>query len=174
MILVWTEAPDFERLPAGTREQYERRLTRLPLHRIRIRIDFDAVLRNECRFNERFCTEHGLSGNDNYALATWHLDAVNERLQAARPDLKPHRQPRLPRGLYLGPEHVDSNGHTTGVRTIYRRNPGTRLDRLAWTFRRLTPNFMVGWPCWFGNRWSSVRGVWVGHRAAQFRRTQGS
>jgi hypothetical protein len=170
------EAPDFERLPVGTKEQFERRLERLPLHRVRIRIDFDAVLRNESRFNDRFCAEHGLSDDDNCALATWHLNAVHQRLHAARPDLKPHRQHRLPRGHFLGPERqsIGPDGKTTTSATIYRRHPGTKLDRLAWTLRRLTPNFMVGWPCWFGNRWSGVRGVWVGHRAAQFGRSEGT
>ncbi len=69
IVTVWTEAPDFERLPAGTREQYEQRLERLPLHRIRTRIDFDAVRDNEDRFNTRFCAEHQLSENDLCALA---------------------------------------------------------------------------------------------------------
>jgi hypothetical protein len=168
------EAPDFERLPAGTQDEFEQRLERLPLHRIRTRIDFDAVWGNEYRFNDRFCAEHRLSEDDSCALGTWHLNAVGDRLDAARPDLKPHRGQRLPRGHYLGPEEQSTNpdGHDITVQAIYRRNPGTRLDRLAWTLRRLRPNFVVGWGCWFGNRWSAVRGVWVGHRAAQFRRTE--
>jgi hypothetical protein len=157
-------------------EQFERRLERLPLHRVRTRIDFDAVWGNEDRFNDRFCAEHRLSENDSCALATWHLNAVHARLKAARPDLREHRRYRQPRGHFLGPEResIGPDGHTMTVQAIYRRNPGTRLDRLAWTFRRLTPTFMVGWGCWFGNRWSGVRGVWVNHRAAQFRRTEGA
>lgn len=171
----WRQAPNFAVLPLGTKEQFERRVEGLPLHRVRRRIDFDAVWGNERRFTEEFCSSHGLSEDDSCALRGWHLAAVYRHLETARPDLREHRRHRLPRGHFLGPERqsITPDGTTTTVQTIYRRNPGTRLDRLAWTLRRLQPNFMVGWGCWFGNRWSSVRGVWVKHRAAQLRRIEG-
>jgi hypothetical protein len=41
------------------------------------------------------------------------------------------------------------------------------VERLLWRWRRARPNFLVGWPTWFENRWSQVRGVWVRRHAGQ-------
>ena len=142
--------PDFGSLPPGTGDVFTTRLSRLPLERVRRRLDADAIVHNELQFGRRFCAQHRLAPHDATILGTWHLRAVLDRLSAARPDLVPARP-------------------TGATGTMIHLHQLSRVEQLRWRWRRLRPNFLVGWPTWFKNRWSRACQVWVRRRAKQLR-----
>jgi len=142
--------PDFGRLPRGTEEVFTGRTHQLPVEALRRRLDADAIVHNELEFQRRFCGRHLIDQHDAMALGTWHLRAVLDLLSAVRPDLVPPR-PAEVTGIMI---------HHHGL---------TGVERLRCRVRRLRPNFLVGWPTWFKNRWSQVRGVWVRRRARRLR-----
>ena len=109
------DLPDFSTLPPGTKQQFECRIDRLPVPRVRTRIDVDAIMRNEMRFQRDFSSDQAMTRSDAAALRTWHLRSVYDRLSAARPDLV---RPDLvrPRATFGGP--------------LVRRYPESFADRV--------------------------------------------
>jgi len=96
----------------------------LALHRVRSRIDVDAVMHNELACVDRFGAEQR-GGNVPQALAsgTWHVRATWDRLGEFRPDLMPARQ--------------------TGVDKLRRRMRGGRLRaRFRRCVARLRPELL--------------------------------
>ncbi len=92
------EPPNFDRLPSGTRETFERRLDRLPIGRIHSKIAAQAIMRNESRALHQYERQHGLPWEDFVSLGTWHMRATHDRISARRPDLM---LPRRPSGSYV-------------------------------------------------------------------------
>ena len=144
--------PDFGLLPPGAEGVFTRRIDALPVDSLRRRLDADAIMHNEMQFLRRFCEHHRVDPPNTTALGTWHLRAVIDRLSALRPDLVPPRPSAAPASM---------------INSQLLRLSG--VERVRWRWRRLRPNFLVGWPTWFMNRWSQIRSVWVRRRAKQLR-----
>ena len=78
--------PDFERLPPGTKELFERRQVALPIGRIHAKIGGEALMSNEGQVVNRFEREHGLTWEERAPLGTWHMRAVHQRISQQKPD----------------------------------------------------------------------------------------
>ena len=103
----------------------------LPLDQVSTRADIAALTSMEQRAAWRIADHTGVADDQRYSLISRHQDAVDHRVGLTHPELV-RRQARHPSGV------------------LYAR--GLRRRRL--------PNFMVGWPTWFGNRKRGVRDRW--------------
>jgi hypothetical protein len=131
------EPPNFEGLPLGTREVFERRLDFLPIQRIRTSVGAWAIIANESRAMNRYEIQNNLEWHRFAPLGTWHMRAVHDRISAARPDLLP---PRRPSGVYSG-----IRAQTRSDRTRHRL-----VDLHLW-------NFLDGTYTWLRNRAVDLR-----------------
>ena len=89
--------PDFDRLPAGTKELFEARLDLLPIKHVHTGIGAEAIMCNELQHLDRWAVSFGLATKDHMDLGTWHGHATHDRISAVRPDLY---SPRMPSGVY--------------------------------------------------------------------------
>jgi hypothetical protein len=108
----------------------------LPLRRLKRQSDWYALSNLEYRAARGLAERRALDDDQRYSLLTYHRDRVEALAHEARPDLVETRQQRRQRY----PRSMPLVGHR-------RRS----------TWRRLVPNFMVGWPTWFSNRRSGLR-----------------
>jgi hypothetical protein len=133
------DPPDFDRLPVGTRQVFDRRLDRVPIGRFHSRIGVEAIMTNESRALHEYEREHHLSWAEFAPLGTWHMRAVHDRISSARPDLL---APRKPSGFY-----VDT------------QTP-TREDRIRGVLVRWGVwNFINGTYTWLRNRAIDLRAI---------------
>lgn len=107
----------------------------LPLDRIHRVANWHAVLGLESRTAWKLADRAEVDDDQRYSLLTHHCREVERRVRAAHPSmLPPPRDPAL------------TGGPVTVIGWIGRPRR-----------RRVVPNFMVGWPCWFDNRRADLR-----------------
>lgn len=118
----------------------------LPLDRVRTKDHAEALSALESKAVWRLADRAGVDDDQRYSLSHHHREAVAVRIAAAHPQFAdPPRQPGRPTIM-------------TGFRPRRRR--------------RVVPNFMVGWPSWFGNRRVGLRDRWFAARTAAAYRGQ--
>lgn len=108
----------------------------LPLGRLKRKSDWYALSNLEHRAAWRTADRRDLDDDQRYSLLTHHRDRVEALAHGAHPELvetRQQRRQRYPRSIPLLVHH----------------------RRLRW--RRVVPNFMVGWPTWFSNRRAGLR-----------------
>ena len=109
----------------------------LPLGRLKRQSDWCALSNLERRAAWQTADRRGLDDDQRYSLLSHHWDRVETLAHEARPDLVQTRQQlkeRYQRSMPL---------------LVHQQQPR------AW--RRIAPNFMVGWPTWFSNRRVGLR-----------------
>jgi hypothetical protein len=113
----------------------------LPLGRLKRRGDWYALSHLEYRAAWRIADRRHLDDDQRYSLLSHHRDRVETLACEARPDLvdTPHRR----RQRYPGSAPL-----VVMPLVAHHR-------RRAW--RKVVPNFMVGWPTWFSNRRAGLR-----------------
>ena len=126
-------ALEIESLDARAWRVLSWRQDHLPLDRVRKPPAAAALLAMEQRVAWRIADQACVDDDQRYSLRTRHRLGVQHRLGAVHPEL------------------VDSRGNMRISGAIFDR----RLRR-----RTGLPNFMVGWPTWFGNRRTGLRDRW--------------
>lgn len=134
------DALGIEDLPEEVWAAMEDRQRRLPLHRVRRRSDWSAVVINEHRAAAKVADRQRLTLDEKHALVHHHGEAVMRRGAAAAPSLVVERsQPSASSGPIEQPSH---------------RRPG-----------RLIP---PGWVVWFGNRRMGLKVAWFRWTAQRY------
>ena len=100
----------------------------LPLARVRRPGDWYALSHLEGDAVWRIADRVGVDDDQRYSLAAQHRQAVDRLVHQASPAVVDAARPPESGPIY--------GGHR---------------------WRRIVPNFMVGWPTWFGNRWVGLR-----------------
>jgi hypothetical protein len=108
----------------------------LPLRRLKRKSDWYALSNLEYRAARSTAARRALDDDQRYSLISQHRDQVEALAHEARPDLV--ETPKRRR-----------EGYQRSIPLVGLRRPST--------WRRLVPNFMVGWPTWFANRRSGLR-----------------
>ena len=110
----------------------------LPLSRLKRQSDWYALSNLGRRAAWRTADRRGLDDDQRYSLVSHHHDRVEALAHEARPDLVETR------------DQLKQRHQRSMPRLGYQQRP-----RRAW--RRVAPNFMVGWPTWFSNRRAGLR-----------------
>jgi hypothetical protein len=109
----------------------------LPLGRLKRQSDWYALSNLERRAAWQTADRRGLDDDQRYSLLSHHRDRVEALAHEARPDLVETRQ------------QLKQLSQRSMPRLGYQQRP--------WAWRRIAPNFMVGWPTWFSNRRAGLR-----------------
>ena len=112
------------------------RQQRLPLSHLKRRWQWAALDSLEQRAAWRVASAFGVDDDQRYSLLRHHMDHVEAIAHAAHSDLVGTRQQRRDR---------QQSGPSVNIVSRGRRR------------HRVVPNFMVGWPCWFKNRWHGMQ-----------------
>jgi Clp amino terminal domain, pathogenicity island component len=110
----------------------------LPLSRVRRKGDWYALSHLEERAAWRIADRLCVDDDQRYSMLVHHHGEVEKLASAVRPDLVETRQQLMDGHYQRGVELVRS-----------------ARQRRRW--RRVVPNFMVGWPTWFANRRAGLR-----------------
>lgn len=130
---------DIEELPAEVWAALQDRQARLPVHRVRRRTDWAAVVINEQRAVTKMAHRHNLSHDETYALHHHHDRAVQRRGEEAVP------------GVVVAPPAGPGGGR---VDHIARRRPSG-----------LVPE---GWVVWVHNRRVGLKTAWFRWTAQRY------
>ena len=118
------------------------RQQRLPLSRIRRLSHWHGLSSAEERAAWKVADESGVDDDQRYSLLAQHRAEVHARAYAAHPTI------------------VDTPIDRSGGVGFKARPLATHTRYGSRRHRRLVPNFVIGWPTWFGNRRVGMRDRW--------------